>query len=412
MHITSSIPNGNGRIRRISPGAYEIELIAYSKGSRYFCVEVSSEEEQTIAITLVPDRWFRVTTFPYKCEADVWICRSQTREWKRVPMIEATPEQVRLTIPLEAGERYLISSEPPYRYSDTTAELFAIAQEHPDYCSMHLLGVSMEERPIFGLRITDDPTQLPGRETRPVIHIAAGEHASESAGEEIARGMLYYLLSDEASAARESYIFDIVLNTNPDGNFHGWHQYNLRDWLEHSYSDREDRSWHHEFVPYLKRASGEYSSETVALMEWMKLTRPACYLSMHSWEGQGGTLGAYHSASDSLGPEMAAAVDAFLEVSDAAGAELGFSVDNRASSDDGLHLGHFLMRLGVAAAYLPEGNYMLGRERLQAYGQRFLEGLLEDGRVAPAFYDRSRWDQLAGPETAPRPQERLISSLP
>ncbi len=410
MYVTSSIPNGSGRVRRLDPDAYEIELIAYSKGSRYFCVEASSEEDRSVAITLIPDRWFRIRTFPYKCEADVWMCNARTLEWTRIPGTETTPERVRFSVWLKAGERYLLSSEPPYRYSDTTAELFRIAREHREYCAIHCLGASMEQRPIIALRITDNPEESPGRESKPVLHIAAGEHASESAGEEIARGMLYYLLSEESATARDRYIFDLVLNANPDGNFHGWHQYNLRDWQEHNYCDKVDRSWHHEFVPYLERIPGEYSPETVALMEWMKLTRPACYLSMHSWEGQGGTLGAYHSAVEGLAPEMAAAVKALVGISDAVGAQLGFPVDNRPTGHDSLHLGPLLMRTGAAVAYLPEGNYMLGRERLQAYGKGLLKGILKDGRVIMPRYDRSRWDQLAEPE--PSPQESLMSSLP
>lgn len=394
MQVTSEIPNGSGRVLCVSPERVEIELIAYCKSSRYFCVEISDVEEAcSQEFVLWPDSLFRKRTFTHKYHADVWICDVDEGVWRRVKTIERSPEMVRCRVDLEPGRRYWLSSEPPYPYVETTRKIFQIAERHPDIAGVHFLGHSMEHRPIFALRIAEK-SELPGQERKPVVHIAAGEHGSESAGEEIARGMLEWVLSEEAEKARDAFIFDFVLNTNPDGNFHGWHNYNLRDWKEHNYQDAEDRSWHHEFVPYMQGRPLDYSSETKALMEWMKKTRPACYLSMHSWEGHEGMPGAFHASPEELSSEMGGAVLAITEIAQNVAAGLGLEFRAFGSKGDTLHLGQFLMRNGMAAAYLPEGNYAVGREALQKLGRGMLVGILNDRRIPLQNFGGKRWDCL------------------
>ncbi len=392
MKVNSFVPNGSGRVRHVSPKRIEIELIAYSKGARYFCVEISEVEEACVQeVLLLPDSLFRNRTFIYKFHADVWICDASERVWKRVKQIERTPELVRCQIELFPGRKYLLSSEPPYRYVDTTRELHALAERHSDIAKVHYLGHSMEHRPIVALRISDEAAPV-GYENKPVIHIVAGEHASESAGEEIARGMLDLVLSE--AIFRRDFIFDFVLNANPDGNYHGWHQYNLKDWLEHNYQDTIDRSWHHEFVPYLQGLVQEFSPETIALMEWMKLTRPACYLSMHSWEGHDGMPGAFYTHPDELSPSMAEAVMAINKIACAQSQTLGFEFLPFASKGDSLHLAQFLMQNEMAIGYLPEGNYAVGREALQLLGAGILRGILQDLCVPLQKVDRNQWDMI------------------
>ncbi len=379
---------------RVSPERVEIELIAYCKSSRYFCVEISGvEEARSQEFVLWPDSLFRKKSFVHKYHADVWICDAGERVWRRVETIERSPEMVRCRVDLEPGRRYWLSSEPPYPYVETIREIFQIAGRQPDIASVHFLGHSIEHRPILALRVAGESAP-PGHEKKPVIHIAAGEHGSESAGEEMARGMLEWVLSKEAEEARDAFIFDFVLNTNPDGNYHGWHNYNLRDWKEHNYQDTVDRSWHHEFVPYLQGHPSDYSPETTALMEWMKTTRPACYLSMHSWEGHEGMPGAFHAAPEELSPEMGAAVLAITEIAQGATADLGLEFRAFGSGGDTLHLGQFLMRNGIAAAYLPEGNYAMGREALQKLGRGILIGILHDRRIPLRSLGGKRWERL------------------
>ncbi|HWL52890.1 MAG TPA: M14 family zinc carboxypeptidase [Chthoniobacteraceae bacterium] len=394
MLVTSQIPNGSGRILRADRELIEVELIAYSKGARYTCFEISEvSEPRRQEVVLLPDRHFRIATFAYKFHADVWVREDGAAEWYRSEVVDRTPERVRIALDLRPGVTYTVSSEPPRAYCDTTAELFALPLAHPGRMSLHCLGHSVEHRPIFALRIG---AAAPGEEDRPVIHVVAGEHASESAGEEIARGMLDLVLNDREGIT-DGYIFDFVLNANPDGNVHGWHQYNARDWQAHNYADTIDRSWHHEFVPYMKGLPFDYSPETVALMEWLKTTRPACYLSMHSWEGHEGNPGAFHAHPDELSPAMAEAVVAMDEIAVATSRTLGFEFVPRPSPGDQLHLGQYLMRNELAAAYLPEGNYAQGREAMQALGRGLLRGLL--ARVKPKAAP-ARWEAMFGAERA------------
>lgn len=395
MKVTSHIPNGSGRVLNVSPERIEIELIAYSKGARYFCVEVSDIEAPCEPeLLLVPDSLFRIKEFIYKFYADVWIRDLEGTQWQRTRILDHSPELMRYSVPLQPGKRYLLSSEPPVRYVDTTREIFEIAQLRPHEASIHYLGHSIEHRPLFALRISNEHVKL-GSEGKPLIHIVAGEHASEFAGEQIARGMLDLVLSEKGAPYRRDYIFDFVLNSNPDGNYHGWHQYNRRDWLEHNYQDTVDRSWHHEFLPYMQGKPFDYSPETVALMEWMKMTRPACYLSMHSWEGHQGNPGAFYASPEELTPSLGQAVRAITEIACAISQKLGFKFCPFSYPGDNLHLGQFLMRNEVAVAYLPEGNYAVGPDALRALGAGMLEGILNDSRIPLRELGASKWDKIA-----------------
>ncbi len=398
MLATSNIPCGNGRIRWVSPESLEVELIAYSKGARYTHFRISGvEREQELEISLLPDACFRDRDFAHKMHADVWWRTSEEPVWRRVEKVDRSPERVRFRLHLKPHISCWVSTEPPISYSDTTEELFTIAARNPEIAEMHHLGRSLEDRGIFLLRITAQENRCtPGEEKRTVIHISAGEHATEFAGEAIARGILDRLLSPEYAGYRQSFIFDLILNTNPDGNIHGWHQYNLKDWREHNYSDTVDRSWHHELRPYAEGLPGPYSPETVAIMEWLLKTRPALYLSMHSWEGQFGVPGAFYTSPTVLDPLMGAAVMRINELAHETAGELGFHYDSRESTEDELHLGHYLMRQEVCYAYLPEGHYNLGFETLKQFGGRFFQRILDDPLLRLEDYHPQRWDSILG----------------
>ncbi len=400
MIVTTDLECGNGRILRATPGLIEVELIAYSKGSRYTFFRISDvDAARRQAVVLRPDALFRVSAFPYKKFAEVWV-RYDEGEWKAVEDVERTPEAIRFEVNVRPGQVCDISTEPPRPYTETAAELFALQQSMPEIATLHSPGTSVEGRLLLVLRVTSPRRKAaPGEEQVPVIHIACGEHATEFSGEEIARGMLAHLLSPDGAELRERFIFDFVLNANPDGNIHGWHQYNARDWRAHNYSDTVDRSWHHEFVPYLLDQPGVYSPETAALMNWLKRTRPAFYLSMHSWEGHYGNPGSFYTAPSQLSPEMAGAMEAINRIAMAAAQEGGFKFDAVPTSNAGPspHLGHLLMEHDVALAYLPEGNYAVGRAALQRLGMKLIARWLEDPAIVVENYGGERWERLGDP---------------
>ncbi len=400
MKVTTQIPSGNGRLLRADAGAIELELIAYSKGARYGYLRISgvSEAREQLLI-LRPDRHFALKSFAYKLHSRIWVRHSLQGRWEALPesMLERTPEAVRAWLPLRAGAICEVCTEIPHPYAEVATELAELVRTHHELAQLHSPGASEEGRPIFVVRVTAPENRCePGEEARPVIHTVCGEHATEVAGEEIGRGMLALALaqSPEAEALRHAFIFDFILTANPDGNFHGWHQYNLRDWLAHNYTDGKDRSWHHEFAPCLLGEPGEYSAETVALIGWLRRTRPALYLSMHSWEGHDGHAGAFHTAPENLPPEGFAVVEALNAHAIAAAKELGETFLTRASRQSERHLGELLMERGICAAYLPEGHGNWGPERLQRFGANLLTRLLQDETLALSNYDPARWEAL------------------
>lgn len=399
MTVTTNVPCGNGRVLKATPELIEVELIAYSKSPRYVYFEITGiETPRSQQIVLRPDSLFQPRAFPYKRFAEVWVRQNKNGEWRAVKECEKTPEAVRFSIDLCPGESYFISTEPPRLYTETTQELAALHHAMPESTALHCLGSSIEGRPLFLLRITS-PGNLcaPGEERVPVVHIARGEHATEFSGEEIGRGMLALVTSPAGASLRERFLFDFILNTNPDGNFHGWHQYNANDWAAHSYAERVDRSWHHEFVPYLAGIAGNYSPETVALMERMRRTRPAFYISMHSWEGHEGHPGAFYTAEKDLAAPEAEAIAALNAIACEAAIERGYEFHAFPSSNTGPvpHLGPFLMSNAMSLAYLPEGNYAIGRAALQDLGATLLQRCLNDDRIEISAYGGSQWEKLS-----------------
>lgn len=397
MLVTTQIPCGNGRVLRANPEAIEIELIAYSKGSRYVSFKIHCVDQPRRQLVLLrPDRHFRIPDFRDKFHSQIWVKRGSGGTWEVVgeENIERLPEVVRFHLELTPGKEYFVSTEPFREYTESTRELASLAQAHSAIARLHCIGHSIEHRPIFALRVSDEANfGPPGEEKKPVIHVVCGEHASEFAGEEIGRGMLALALAKtkEARFFRRDFIFDFILNANPDGNFHGWHQYNARDWLAHNYRDTVDRSWHHEFARYYRGEPGDYSPETRALMDWLLLTRPAFYVSMHSWEGHEGKGGAYYTAPELLSPTMGQKIMAVNESAIRAACDVGESFIITSSRQANMHLGECLMIDDLALAYLPEGHINWGHAKLEEFGTRLLRYWLQDERLNVRHFDAAIW---------------------
>ncbi len=402
MRVTTDIPCGSGRILKAGPDGIEVELIAYAKEARYVHLLIAdSAEDRRVPVVLRPDRHFFQKRFLH-FHQHVWVREGREGCWRALPenAVEKTPEAVRFQLDLRKGRECWVSTEPPREYAETNRELFALARRRPEETRLYCIGHSIEERPILLLRVTDPANQSEvGEEPKPVIHIVCGEHGIEFAGEEIGRGMLDFVLAESSAAQRRDFVFDFILTCNPDGNVHGWHNYNARDWLEHNYADRVDRSWHHEFSPYLSglKVGTPFpaSPETRALMGWMRQTAPALYLSLHSWHGHGGRPGAYHAGGPALAPEFREKIAAINEGAIAAADSAGTSFLARENGCDGLHVGDYLMEHGVCLSYLPEGHMNLGRERLQRLGAEMLRRWLADERLSLRTHRRELWRKIA-----------------
>lgn len=384
MIVTTQIPCGNGRIRWIKPGHFEVELIAYSKHARYTHFRISDvKEARQQEIILRPDAYFPAT-FP-NFHSKIWIRRGDDGEWLSLPeeQVQIAPEVIRFPVDLYPNENLYISTEPPRPYAETTQELFQIHQSRPLITSLECIGHSIEQRPMFCLSVTNDITAAASAQ-KPVVHVSAGEHATEFSGEEIARGMLQLVLSDSpvAQSLRDQFRFDFILNCNPDGNFHGWHQYNASDWLAHNYADGLDRSWHHEFEPYFMGELDSPSPETVAVAEHIKASHPVFLLSLHSWLGHHGNPGAFHADAHLLSPAMGKKLSLLNALAKEVAKDFDVEFETYPSSNlCAGHIGTYLMKNDITLAYTIEGHMNLGRQNLQNFGAQLLQTWLAEKQL-------------------------------
>lgn len=390
MIVRTDILCGNGRVRWLNRHSVEIEVLSYSKGPRYCTFSVTGvEHDGDREIVLRPDPYarhdFRQFCLPiwWRILPDGdWVTLSEDR-------VQIQPDVIRLRLPLRAGMDIQVSTEPPRPYPETVLELYELTQLHRGSTTLHWIGYSWEGRPIPVLRVTSDieSNGEPGAERRPVILCTSGEHATESAGEELTRGMLKAALEDSADGEylRRTFVMDFLLNANPDGNIHGWHQYNKKDWMEHNYSEQTDRSWHHEFGPYFAGELENPSPETVAVADWVEKVSPVFHHNAHSWEGHNGNPGCFRFPPEKLPEPLREGIISLDRISQQVASEMGITFEIYPSSNiGGGHITDYLLLSKHCLSYTLEGHMALGREKLQEFGRRLFhawlapDGVLKD----------------------------------
>lgn len=384
MHVTTTIPCGNGRVLLTSPTRIEVEVIS-CKAPRYTHFQITGGDcEIEPTIVLLPDRASGNDFRKMACKT-IWVRHGAAGEWALVDpaVVTLNAERIEFRVCVGAGEQVQVSTEPPRPYGSTSRQLSELAQARPEEVALHVIGASIEQRPLFLLRVTEAVREngLVGSESRPVILLLGGEHASEFAGEELTRGMLNAILDEDevGQRLRHEFIFDIILNSNPDGNYHGWQQYNAEDWRHHCYNDGVDRSWHHEFAGYMAGHEGVYSPETQAIGDWIKQTQPRLVQSSHSWEGHGGNIGAFHTEPEMVSPTMADALRAMDAVASQVAADhgVGYEPCNTSNLRAG-HLNDYLAIHDQALAYTSEAHPYHSRQLLQRIGYATLRGWLDN----------------------------------
>ncbi len=383
MIARTDFPCGNGRIHWIKPGHFEVESIAYSKAPRYVCFRISDVEfPREVGVVIRPDRHSHDDFRGF--QGRIWVKRGEKGNWQALDnsQVKFSPEAIRFPLQLHPAETVYISTEPARSYGDTSRELFHLAEKHTDITSIRSIGASMEERPLIVLRVSGERAE-PGR-MKPMVFVVAGEHATEFAGEEIVRGILSAVLGNNpvGRALREEFDFEFLLNANPDGNFHGWHQYNCKDWREHNYADRRDRSWHHEFGDYFRGGRDKVSPETLAIGEWVEQRQPAFVLNAHSWTGHSGNPGAFRTAPELLQEPLRSQMEQLDAGAIAVARSLGFDFEVFPSSNICAgHLVDLLIENGKGIGYAIEGHPNLGRELAQHFGTKLIERWLLQDRL-------------------------------
>lgn len=376
--ITSEIDCGHGISTLAADGCVEVEIIAFSKNARYLCVALSAEKDCDARLRIVPDRQY--TRGFERFNGWLWLKGESDTKWRRLHSEELHIQRSHMTahLRLKAGERVVLTSETPLPYPQTCDFLQKLDGTHG--FSLRQIGQSVQERPIYCLeRITDEAAASADSTVKPLILIIAGEHATEFAGEFVARGMLGAVLEDseQDEYLRQNFNWGFILNANPDGNINGWHQYNVNDWKKHAYPFPEDISWHHEYGPYLLDPQTPVSPETRAVADWVLTKRPAFIFNHHSWEGHEGGPGAFR-ANESVEsyPKLIGTLDAIAtKIANSFG--VGYLEANSGSLASG-HLGDTLASVCQIPSLTPEAHMSLGEENLLHFGAQWLRLSLGD----------------------------------
>ena len=106
-----------------------------------------------------------------------------------------------------------------HTYEQLYAELDSCASQYPAICRLDTIGYSVQNRPIWAMRVTDYPDS---EEYEPEIRLAGNMHGDEHIGTEITLYFLKYILQNYASNSIVQDIIDnhelwILPTLNPDG---------------------------------------------------------------------------------------------------------------------------------------------------------------------------------------------------
>lgn len=373
--VGSDLECGHGIVTLAEDGIAEVEMIAFSKDARYFCVLIEAERDCTVRFRVVPDR--RAGFLLDKFHSWVWMQEDSKSDW--LPLsgesLKIGLPHMEITFPLKAGESRILSSEQRLPYSETRDWVQSLAGVHG--FEIVSVGYSVEGREILALQCRRENSG------KPFILILAGEHGTEFAGEYMARGMLEAVMEESPMGAslREDYDWAFILNANPDGNVNGWHQYNRTDWAQHRYPFPGDISWHHEFAAFLTRPEEKVSSETEAIGNYVLTTMPSLIFNMHSWQGNDGNLGCYRAGPSIQGhPQLMSTLEDIANQL-AIDCGVGFRKKDSGNLASG-HLGDTLAAWCGIPSFSPEGHMKVGEEKLRWFGREWLTRSMRERVVA------------------------------
>ena len=192
--------------------------------------------------------------------------------WRHAEHVEWLPGESTLRVRFRAEkDRVWIARQPPYSLSRLN-KLLAELRGHPDF-QQETIGKSVEGRPILLLTITN--RKAPDSDKR-VIWLFARQHSWESGTSWVAEGLLRYLLSKDAEAARlrERNIVKLVPICDPDGVVRGRVRFNKNGY-------DLNRNWdavNPEKMP-------EIAAQRKAILDWVDAGRPIhFFLTLHNTE--------------------------------------------------------------------------------------------------------------------------------
>ncbi len=114
---------------------------------------------------------------------------------------------------------------PPYTFSRLES-LIAELRAHPAI-KVESIGKSVEGRPLYLISVAEPGSP---EESRPVVWIAARQHAFEAGGSWAMEGLLRFLTGPDpaAQSIRKQLVFKLSPMMNPDGVFRGGTRFNAR----------------------------------------------------------------------------------------------------------------------------------------------------------------------------------------
>ncbi|GAB1607612.1 cytosolic carboxypeptidase 6-like, partial [Argonauta hians] len=138
-------------------------------------------------------------------------------------------------------EVYQFSYCFPYTYTNLQSYLNSMEKLHPDIFSRQLLCLSVQNRRLDVVTITN-AENLSNPQKQKMVFITARVHPGETPSSFVCQGLIDFLLSNHtiAKCLRKHIVFKIVPMLNPDGVFVGNYRCSLmgfdlnRHWLEPS----------------------------------------------------------------------------------------------------------------------------------------------------------------------------------
>lgn len=131
-----------------------------------------------------------------------------------------------------ATTEFPIADSEYHDFPEMMAEIQQAAADHPDICKMEFVGTSIEGRPIWGVKISDN---VDLNEDEPGVFLVALHHAREHISPEVVLGILAKLTDEYNTELEVKSLVDqtqiwIVPMLNPDGgeydiqggSYHSW----------------------------------------------------------------------------------------------------------------------------------------------------------------------------------------------
>lgn len=148
-------------------------------------------------------------------------------DWTPVLQEQAGEKTTRVQLPPGDSDTLYFGFQIPLSHDSAERWMrqWASAAETSRFVTIHDIGRSIEDRPLYRMEVTD-PESPHAREDR-WVHYISQAHPHEGKARWRLKGMIDWLLSEEGRDARQRHIWNFVLTMNPDGVNNGFTRVNM-----------------------------------------------------------------------------------------------------------------------------------------------------------------------------------------